>query len=83
MEVALDKVTNSTKEFLQSNKKGLQNVFDDLYSNDRALLYKIFQSDENGLTILNNEQHKVLFDNLQTKQKCNLYNTISLDARDS
>ena len=78
---ALDKVSNSTQEMLNSNKKELQVIFNDLYTNDRTLLFKTFQCDENGISVLNLEQQKILFDSIEVKQKCQLYNTISVDSR--
>ena len=78
---ALDKVSNSTQEMLNSNKKELQVIFNDLYTNDRTLLFKTFQCDENGISVLNLEKQKILFDSIEVKQKCQLYNTISVDSR--
>ncbi len=77
---ALDKVSNSTQETLNNNKKELQVIFNDLYTNDRALLFKIFQVDEIGNSVLDFSQQKILFDSIEVKQKCQLYNTISLDV---
>jgi len=61
---ALDKVSNSTQETLNNNKKELQVIFNDLYTNDRALLFKICQVDEIGNSVLDFSQQKILFDSI-------------------
>lgn len=50
--------------------------FDNLYNNDRKTIFELFQDDVFTLA-----EQKEIFDGLKTKQKCQLYNTISVDSR--
>lgn len=58
----------SAKDFIKD--------FDKLYKNDRTSIFKLFQ--EGGFNL---SEQKEIFDGLKTKQKCQLYNTISVDSR--
>lgn len=52
--------------------------FDKNYASNKVYLYELFQ--DNVLTF---SEQKQIFDKLSGKQRCQLYNTISLDARQS
>ena len=52
--------------------------FEDLLQNNRAFIFNSFQ--EGGFTLI---EQKEIFDGLNTKQKCKLYNTISVDSRNN
>lgn len=52
------------------------NDFDNLYINNKETIFEIFQNDVFTLS-----EQKEIFDGLKTKQKCQLYNTISVDSR--
>ena len=49
--------------------------FDELYAKNKGVIFQSFQ--EGGFTL---SEQKEIFDGLKTKQKCQLYNTISLDV---
>ena len=49
--------------------------FDNLYTESKETIFLSFQ--EGGFTL---SEKKEIFDGLKTKQKCQLYNTISLDV---
>ena len=61
-----------------NNTSGFVSKFDDLYQNNRAFIFNAFQ--EGGFTL---SEQKEIFDGLNVKQKCKLYNAISLDSRDA
>lgn len=63
------------------NKKILINLFNNNFDSNKATLFEMFRIGEDGSSILSAEQQKVLFDNLQDKQKGALFNTIDTDAR--
>lgn len=50
--------------------------FDELYAKNKGVIFQSFQ--EGGFTL---SEQKEIFDGLKTKQKCQLYNTISVDSR--
>ena len=50
--------------------------FDTLFENDKKTIYEIFQGNDFSLA-----EKKQIFDTLSGKQRCQLYNPISLDAR--
>jgi hypothetical protein len=50
--------------------------FDNLYKESRVTIFQSFQ--EGGFNL---SEQKEIFDGLKTKQKCQLYNTISVDSR--
>lgn len=52
--------------------------FDKNFASNKVYLYELFQGD-----ILTFSEQKQIFDTLSGKQRCQLYNTISLDARQS
>lgn len=67
------------KEFIiMTLAKDFIKDFDNLYKNDRTSIFILFQ--EGGFNL---DEQKEIFDGLKTKQKFQLYNTISLDARNS
>ncbi len=78
---AIDKVTNSTTDTIKVNKSTLAELYSVYYEKNRTLLFKMFQVDEIGNSVLNLEKQKILFDSIEVKQKCQLYNTISVDSR--
>ena len=57
------------------NKNILQNYLKNNFDSNKATIFEMFSSDR--LTL---EQQKILFDSIEVKQKCQLYNTISLDV---
>ena len=57
------------------NKNILQNYLKNNFDSNKATIFEKFSSD-----ILTLEQQKILFDSIEVKQKCQLYNTISLDV---
>ena len=57
------------------NKNILQNYLKNNFDSNKATIFEMFSSD-----ILTLEQQKILFDSIEVKQKCQLYNTISLDV---
>lgn len=67
----------------KTNKKCIIDLFNSDFDYNKATLYKMFQIGADGTSILSMEQQKILFDCLEKKQKCNLYNTISLKSRES
>lgn len=50
--------------------------FDENFARNKKLIFNYFE--EGGFTL---SQQKEIFDSLSTKKKCQLYNTISVDAR--
>lgn len=58
-----------------SNKSFLIELLKADFDNNKSTIFKMFSSDR--LTL---EQQKILFDSIEVKQKCQLYNTISLDV---
>lgn len=50
--------------------------FEKTFQNDKMFIFEKFEYDDFTL-----EEQKYIFDNLKTKQKCQLYNTISVEAR--
>ncbi len=59
-----------------NNTSSFVSKFDDLYQNNRSFIFNAFQ--EGGFTL---SEQKEIFDGLNVKQKCKLYNTISVDSR--
>lgn len=59
----------------KENKKILTDLHKNNFDSNKATIFKMFSSD-----ILTLEQQKILFDSIEVKQKCQLYNTISLDV---
>ena len=53
----------------------MKNYFKNNFDSNKATIFEMFSSD-----ILTLEQQKILFDSIEVKQKCQLYNTISLDV---
>lgn len=70
--IAIENIKDNPSE---SNSKILKNLFNKGFSSNQAIIFKMFSSD-----ILTLEQQKILFDSIEVKQKCQLYNTISLDV---
>lgn len=64
-----------------NNKNLLINLLKNDFDSNKATLFEMFRIGEDGTSILSAEQQKVLFDNLQDKQKGALFNTIDTDAR--
>ena len=64
-----------------ANKKALSKLFKTHYNDNKVMFYEMFQLkvDDGGLSL---SEQEVLFDSLEAKQKCALYNLISLQARE-
>ena len=52
--------------------------FNTNYTSNKAYLYELFQDN-----ILTFSEQKQIFDGLSVKQQCQLYNTISVEAREA
>lgn len=70
--LAIENVENNPSEI---NENLLKNYFKNNFDSNKATIFEMFSSD-----ILTLEQQKILFDSIEVKQKCQLYNTISLDV---
>lgn len=70
--LAIENVENNPSEI---NENQLKNYFKNNFDSNKATIFEMFSSD-----ILTLEQQKILFDSIEVKQKCQLYNTISLDV---
>jgi hypothetical protein len=70
--LAIENVENNPSEI---NENLLKNYFKNNFDSNKATIFEMFSSDR--LTL---EQQKILFDSIEVKQKCQLYNTISLDV---
>ena len=64
-----------SNDSLNSNKSFLIELLKADFDNNKSTIFEMFSSDR--LTL---EQQKILFDSIEVKQKCQLYNTISLDV---
>ena len=70
---AINLVSNDSSN---ANKKFLIDLFKVDFDDNKATIYEMFSN--NKLTLA---QQEILFDSIEVKQKCNLYNTISVEAR--
>lgn len=61
----------------KGNVKALKSFFNKGFNSNQATLFEIFSGDR-----LTYEQQKILFDSIEVKQKCNLYNSISVESRE-
>ena len=69
---AINKVGDNPTD---ANITALSKLLKTHYNDNKVMFYEMFSSDK--LTL---EQQKILFDSIEVKQKCQLYNTISLDV---
>ena len=61
----------------KKNKKILTDLLKNKFDKNKGTFFEMFSNDR--LTI---EQQKILFDSIEVKQKCNLYNSISVESRE-
>ncbi|MCI6561461.1 MAG: hypothetical protein MR434_08690 [Ruminococcus sp.] len=61
----------------KGNVKALKSFFNKSFNSNQATLFEIFSGDR-----LTYEQQKILFDSIEVRQKCNIYNAISVESRE-
>ena len=61
----------------KGNVKALKSFFTKSFNSNQATLFEIFSGDR-----LTYEQQKILFDSIEVRQKCNIYNAISVESRE-
>lgn len=61
----------------KKNKKILTDLLKNKFDKNKGTFFEMFSNDR-----LTFEQQKILFDSIEVKQKCNLYNSISVESRE-